>query len=119
MHKLHDDHPLAPEKMKINENMLSGYCLDIAKKYGIKVGKVNKLLTTLSDKDNYVIHYRDLQLYKALGIKVAKIYIALNFKQSDWLKPFVLFNTEKRMRATNEFDKKFFKLMINSVYGKI
>ena len=42
----------------------------------------------------------------------------MKFKQSDWLKSFVMFNTAKRMDAANEFEKAFFKLIINSVYGK-
>ena len=70
------------------------------------------------DKDNYVLHYRTLQLCKSLGMKVVHIYKVLKFKQSDSLKDFVLFNTEKRKCATNEFEKGFFKLIINSVYVK-
>ena len=42
----------------------------------------------------------------------------LNFKQSDWMKKYINFNTEKRMNAANDFEKDFLKLMINSVYGK-
>ena len=80
--------------------------------------EVNKLIPNLSDKKNYVIHYRNLRLYLLLGIKLTKIHKILEFKQSDWLKQFVDFNTEKRKDANNDFEKDFFKLMVNSVFGK-
>ena len=98
--------------------MLSRYCLDIAEKYGIKVGKVNKLIPNLRDKEKYVVHSRNLQLYKSLGMKVVRIYGVLKFKQLDWLKKFVEYNTGKRTCAVNEFEKDFFRLMVNCVYGK-
>ena len=118
LHELHNDYPLAPEKLKVCKSMLSDYCLDIAGRYGIKVGDVSKLIPNLIDKSGYVLHYRTLQLYVSLGIVVKNVCRVLKFKQSDWLKGFVLFNTEKTMNAANKFEKGFFKLIINSVYGK-
>ena len=84
----------------------------------LRVGEVNKLIPNLKSKENYIMHFRDLQLYNSLGMKVVRIYWVLKFKQSDWLKKFVMFNTEKRMCAVNGYEKGFFKLMVNSVYGK-
>ena len=52
------------------------------------------------------------------GWKLTKVHKILEFKQSPWMKPYIDFNTEKRMQATNKADKNFFKLMINSVYGE-
>ena len=90
----------------------------IADKYEIKVGDVNKLIPNLGIKTNYVVHYRNLQLYLSLGMKLTKIHRVLKFKQSDWMKKYIDFNSEKRMNATNDFEKYFFKLMTNSVYKK-
>ena len=118
LHVFHNDYPLAPEKLKIEGDMLSRYCSDIAKKYGIKAGEINKLIPNLRNKINYVVHYKNLQLYVSLGIKVVKIHRILKFRQSDWLGKFVHFNTEERMRAANKFEESYFKLMVTSVYGK-
>ena len=77
-----------------------------------------KLIANLSNRTNYVVHHRNLQLYLSLGMKLTKIHIVLKFKQSDWMKKYIDFNTEKRTNAANSFKKDFIKLMINSVYGK-
>ena len=97
--------------------MLSDYCKTIVDKYGIKVGVVKTLIPNLGDKTNYVVHYRNLQLY-LLQLKLTKIHKILKFKQSDWMKISIDFNTEERRNAVNSFEKYFFKLMINSVFGK-
>ena len=72
----------------------------------------------MGDKTNYVLHYRNLLLYLSLGIKLTKIHNMLKLKQSDWMKKYIDFNTGKRTNAANSFEKVFFKLMINSDYGK-
>ena len=118
LHKLHNDYPLAPEKLAVTNDILSNYCKSIADKYEIKVGDVKKLIPNLGNKTKYVGHYRNLQLYLSLGMKLTKIYRALQFKQSNRMKKYIDLNTKKRMCATNDFEKDFFKLMINSVYGK-
>ena len=84
----------------------------------IKVDDVNKLITNLGNKTKYVLHYRNLQLPLPLGMKLTKIHRVLKFKRSNWMKIYTDFNTEKRMKAANHFEKDFFKLMINSVYEK-
>ena len=118
LHDLHNDYPLAPEKMKVNKDMLSSYCHKIANKYNISTGLVPKLITSLQNKQKYVIHYRNLQLYTDLGLKVTKVHRVLEFNQSPWLKKYIDFNTSKRTNAKNAFEKDFFKLMNNSVFGK-
>ena len=91
---------------------------NIGDKYKIKVGDVKNLIQNLGSKTNYVLHYRDLQLYLSLGMKLTKIQRVLKFKQCDWMKIYIDFNTEKRKNAANSFEKDFLKLMINTIYGK-
>ena len=69
LHELHNDYPLAPEKLAVSSDMLSKYCKKIADKYEIKVGDVKKLIPNLGNKTNYVVHYRNVQLYLSLGMK--------------------------------------------------
>ena len=76
------------------------------------------LVPTLIHKNNYVIHYRNLQQCLELGMKLKKINRILKFKQKDWIKPDIDFNTQKRKEASNEADKNHFKLLNNTVYGK-
>ena len=118
LHDLHNDYPLGPEKLKVTNEMLSDYCKTIQKKFNISSGLVHKLIPTLADKQNYVLHYRNLQLYLNLGLKLKKVHRVLEFNQSPWLKQYIDFNTQKRTNAKNSFEKDFFKLMNNSVFGK-
>ena len=118
LHDLHNDFPLAPEKIKVFKNMLSNYCKKIANKYKISSGLVHKLIPTLNNKEKYVLHYSNLQLYLNLGLKLKKVHRVLEFNQSSWLKQYIDFNTQKRTNAKNSFEKDFFKLMNNSVFGK-
>ena len=71
---IHNDYPVAPEKVKVSNNMLSGYCKKIAEKYNISIGLVSKLIPTLRGKKEYVLHYRNLQLYLDLGLKIKKVH---------------------------------------------
>ena len=86
--------------------MLSNCCKKIADIYGMKVGDAKKLIPNLSDKTNYVVHYRNLQLHLSLGIKLTKTHKILKFKLSVWMKNYINFSTEKRTKATNKFEKK-------------
>ena len=118
LHDLHNDYPLGPEKIKVTNDMLADYSKKIAREYKISTGLVHKLIPTLKNKQKYVLHYRNLQLYMDLGLKITKVHRVLKFDQSPWLKQYIDFNTEKRKNAKNSFEKDFFKLMNNSVFGK-
>ena len=84
MHELYNDYPLAPQKLRIRQDMLSNYCYNIENEYGIKIGGVNKLVGNFGNKSKYVVHYKNLQLYLSLGMKLTKVHMILKFKQSDW-----------------------------------
>ena len=79
---------------------------------------MSKLIPTLRDKKEYVLHYRNQQLYLDLGLKIKKIHRVQKFDQSPWLKQYIGFNNEKRKHAKNSLGKDFFKLMNNRVFGK-
>ena len=115
---IHSNYPLCPEKIELSSDMLPKYCSDIVDKCGIKVGGIKKLIPNLRGKVNYVVNYKKLQYYLSLGTELVKIHRILSFKQSNWLKEYVDVNTEKRKQSTDEFNKNFFKLIINCVYGK-
>ena len=79
LHKLHNDYPLGPEKLAVSSDMLSKHGKKIADKYEIRVADVKKLTPNLGNKSNYVVHYRNLQLYLSLGMQLTKIHGALEF----------------------------------------
>ena len=99
LHDLHNDYPFCSEKVKC-EN------------------RVEKLIPNLRDKTKYVIHYRNLIQCLKAGMKLKKIHRGIKFVESEWLKPYIEKNTNLRTKAKNNFEKDFYKLMNNSVFGK-
>ena len=77
LHDMFNDYPLAPEKINIRKEWLSDYCLKIANVHNITIGAVKKLAPNLMDKNNYVIHYRNLQQCLELGMKLKKLYVLI------------------------------------------
>ena len=98
LHDLHNDYPLAPEQIVVN--------------------KVSKLIPNLGNKKKYVLHYENLKQYLRLGLKLTHIHRGIKFKESPWLEKYISLNTKLRTEAKNEFEKDFFKLMNNAVFGK-
>ena len=94
LYDFHKDYSLAPEKMKIEDNMLSPYCLKIKNKHDVKSGGINKLAPNLMSKKNYLVHYRNLKCYLSQGLILKKVHRILEFKQSAWMKPFIGFDTQ-------------------------
>ena len=94
----HNDYPLAPEKINVNG--------------------VEKLISHFKPRKHYVVHYRSLRQCLELGMRVTAVHRGLIFNQSPWMEPYIRKNTELRMTAANSFEKDFFKLMNNSVFGK-
>ena len=101
LHDLHNNYPLAPER--------------------IKIGNVEKLIPNLNNKTNYVVLYENLKLYESLDLKISKIHRGIKFEESAWLEKYINLNTKLRIEAKkseNNFEVDFFKLMNNSVFGK-
>ena len=99
LHEDHSDFPMAPEKAKIKKEWLSPYCLEIKEENNIKVGVCNKFTPNLMSKYNYVVHYRNLSHYVSQGLILKKVHKILEFKQSAWMKPYIVFNTQKKKRT--------------------
>ena len=59
-----------------------------------------------------------LKFYVRHGMIVEKIHEIKSFKQSKWLESYISFNTQKRNKAKNDFEKDFFKLLVNAAFGK-
>ena len=98
LYKLHSDLPFLPERMKINNS--------------------KKLVCSICDKKNYILHISALKQALDHGLELTKVHRAIEFKQEAWLKQYIDMNTELRKNAKNESEKEFFKLMNNSAYGK-
>ena len=99
LHDLHNDYPLCPERVECENG-------------------VKKLIPNLRDKYNYVIHYKNLMQCLKLGMKLKKIHRGITFIESAWLEPYINTNVKLRTQAKNDFEKDFFKLMNNAVFGK-
>ena len=104
--------------MKVKKEWLSEKQQELIKNSGQRYTPTEKLIPNLFDKDEYVVHYRNLQYYISQGMVLKHIYEAIKFEQSLWMKPYIEYNTALRAKAKNDFEKDFFKLMNNSVFGK-
>ena len=98
LHKLHSDMLFLPERIKID--------------------KTQKLVCNLHDKKKYVVHISILKQALNHGLKLKKVHRVIEFNQEAWLKKYIDMNTELRKKASNDFEKDFFKLMNNAVFGK-
>ena len=98
LQNLHCDLPFLPEKMVVNNT--------------------KKLICNLQDKKDYIVHINVLKQALDRGLKLIKVHQVIEFDQKAWLKEYINFNTELRKKATNDFEKDFFKLMNNAVFGK-
>ena len=109
LHKLHNDYQLATEKHAVSSDMSSKYCKEIADEYKLKVGDVKKLIPNLGKKIKYVLHYRNLQLYLSLGMRLTKVQRVLEFKQSDWMNNIFILIQKKEKNQLMILTKIFLK----------
>jgi len=119
---LHDDHndfPAAPVSKTIKEHEISPYNRRILAANGDAFHEGTKLCGTLEDKDHYIIHHSALKCYLQLGLKIEKVYRAVRYTQKPWMREYIEFNQNKRAQmGISDFDKDFYKLMNNAVFGK-
>ncbi len=117
LHDIHNDFPLAPEKRVVETKWLSSYqhATIVGK---MNPGKVPKLLETLWDKSHYTCHYENLKFYHSQGLEIVKLHRVLQFEQKCWMRPYIDLNTKRRKAAKDDFEKSFYKLMSNAVFGK-
>ena len=126
--EIHDktrDFPLAPESMEVTGEMISPFMKEYYEKLmeqrhcsNKNFKSCRKLLMTQYDKYNYVVHFAILKFYIMMGLKINKIHNVVKFSQKAFLEPYIKFNSEKRAQAKNSFEKDFYKLKNNSLFGK-
>lgn len=124
LHDEHNDYPLAPEHLLVEDDNLSKYSISLWEKLNTSKSsdgtekvkpriKALKLISTLKGRRNDIVHCRHLQLYIELGMKITKVHRILGFQQKPWLQAYIEFNSNMRKQAKNDFEKDFFKLMCN------
>ena len=119
LHRAHEDYTLAPVKRKIVYSDLLPLACEMCDHHNLKrTLSKEKLLTTFETRTRYVLHYRNLQLYLKLGLRVVKFHAGLFFRQKRVMKDYVEFNSLRRSLATNDFDVDFYKLLSNSLFDK-
>ena len=115
LHNKHYDLPLAAEKLEISRDFHSPY----QKQFHQHEAKTKKLMENLIDKSDYVCHYSLLKFFVSRGLIITKISKVLQFRLSNFLKPYIDKNTRLRQEpGISDFRKNFFKLLINSCFGK-
>ena len=113
------DYPLAPSREVIGMNKLSNEQTQMLGEMGVtSLPNVPKLVQTLDTKEGYFLHYFTIKLCIELGLKVTKLIRVLKFCQGRWMEPSVDLNTRLRMSARNKFEENFYKLIVNSAFGK-
>ena len=121
LHEYFKDYPPCPEQRIVNVEELSEYQQKLLSDNNIRLAKTEKLMLTLYDKTDYVIHYRLLKKFVSLGIVVKRICQVLSFDQSPWMRQYIETNNDLRKQAQIEKKKsvvELTKLMNNSVFGK-
>ena len=118
LHDLHDDYPLAPERIVVEDHLLSEKQDVLRSQYAISHTATSKLVPNFFDKKKMLIHYRNLRFYLQHGLVVTKMHRGIRFRQSKWLELYIRTNTEMRALAKDPVEVKLRKDMNNIIYGK-
>ena len=92
-------------KTLVKDDWLSDYKLEVKQRYNLPESKVNKLLQTMFDKSKYVLHYKLLQFYVRLGLRIKKVHRILKFTQSKWLEPYIALNSAMRKKQLTDLNR--------------
>ena len=122
LHDLHNGYALCSENKAIKNEWLNKFQILEKNKKGEDIekneSKTEKLITNFFDKEKYVLNYRYLKLVLSLGLKLKQVHRVIEFTQKPFMKSYIMKNTNERSKSKNDFEKDFYKLMNNSVYGK-
>jgi hypothetical protein len=119
VHESQNDFPLMPERLHITLESLSAIQLRLRRRYNFpRSSNYVKLISTLARKEKYMAHYQMVKFALEHGLRMTHVHAVIAFSQKPWLSPYIMRNQELRAASKTEFEKEFFKLMNNSVYGK-
>ena len=119
LHDVHNEFPLAPEKLDVPRSEWSEHTRHLASQLGLSHKSSGlKLMTTLRDKKRYTLHHETLKVYLRLGMKVTRIYKGVTFTQSPFMKTYISLNTEARKTAQSQFEIALYKGYNNYIFGK-
>lgn len=121
LHCAHHSFPLAPEKVHITDEMLSPLAKQLYSDLheGRSKYKADKLTATFGPRKNYICHGQNLLFYLQQGLELVKIHKGVRFWQTDYIRPFVEVTTRNRARAQTKAMSNVWKLLSNSLYGKL
>jgi hypothetical protein len=118
LHELHNDYPLLPENVIPQLSELNDWQIEIDHNGKQIIPKQPKLCPNLKNKSHYVLHYKNLKYALQQGLILKKVHRAISFLQKPYMRQYIMTNTKLRKQSKSEFEKAFFKLMNNSVFGK-
>jgi len=120
LHHKTSDFPLAPESGYVAFDMFTDFMKEHYRSHepNKTYKPYRKLLLTQYKKEHYFVHFAILKFYLEMGLTLDKVHRVIKYKQKPWLKEYIDFNSQQRSLSTNNFDKDFYKLKNNALFGK-